>query len=157
MESNVDAWTASLEERFVPAFQVCKSLLAAFCLAACSDMPKQEARAGNGGQVARSTCEPSYVEVSNDPIVARPDPYVEVGARLALIGCANDLAAITPGQKEAIAAHLRKLLAGKHFLMRRESRSPAFRHSLAAAANEIAGRPAVTDVLVFGLYSRDLN
>ena len=157
MELNVGVWTVFLEERFVPVFRVYKSLLVALCLAACVDVPKQGARSGNGGQATRPACEPSYVEVSNDPIVAKPDPYVEIGARLALIGCSDDLKAIKPDQSRAIAAYLRKLLEEKHLLMAREIRSPAFRHSLTAAANQIVGRPVVTDVLVFGLYSRDLN
>lgn len=87
----------------------------------------------------------------------RPDPHIELGAKLALIGCVSDLEKIRVSQREAIAGHLRTLLTEKHFLIGRETQSMDFRKSFAANVNKIIGQPVVTDVLVYGLHSKDLS
>jgi hypothetical protein len=132
-------------------------LLGALCLAACARSPQKPAMSDTEVASARAACEPAYILVSKDPIAIRPDPYVELGGRVALVGCRSDLEKIDLRQRDAIVERFAALLEEKNFALQKVAESPDFRRSFVTAVNGIIGRPVVTDVLIYGLYSKDFG
>ena len=134
-----------------------KTLLWALCLVACTKAPQKPAISDTEVAGARAACKPSYVLLSKDPIAIRPDPYFELGGRLALVGCTSDLEKIGPRQREAIAERFRALLKEENFALRKKAESPDLKRSFVTTVNGVIGRPVVTDVLIYGLYSKDFG
>jgi hypothetical protein len=83
------------------------------------------------GDIVQPACEPSYLILSEGPTIARPDPAVELGAKLALIGCSNNLSKIRAAQRKEIEEHLRRILVKENFSIERDSQSLSFRRSFA--------------------------
>jgi hypothetical protein len=105
----------------------------------------------------QGSCRPSFTPVSDNAIVAKLDPALEFGARLVLIGCESDLASITGAEKASIAQYLRQLLIKEHYMLAKKTLDRGFRQSTARKMNALLSRPKITDVLIFGIYSKEFK
>jgi hypothetical protein len=107
--------------------------------------------------VGQGVCRPSFTPVAEEAIVARLDPAIEFGARAVLIGCETDLASISSAEKFRIAQFVRQVLVKEHYVLSRETFDSGFRSSMVREINALLPRPVVTDVVVFGIYSKEFK
>jgi hypothetical protein len=102
-------------------------------------------------------CNPSFVPLAEDSVKVQPDPYLEMGASVILIGCGSDLQQIEPREKAKLVRYFESVIEENHYLLERKRLSLDFRKEMVHNVNLLLGRRQVTDVFVYGAYSTELG
>jgi hypothetical protein len=95
--------------------------------------------------------------VAEEAIVAKLDPALEFGGRAILVGCESDLITITGEEKHRIAQYVGQVLSKEHYGLARKAFDRDFRRTLVRDINALLPRAEVTDVLIFGVYSKEFK
>ena len=92
------------------------------------------------------SCHPSFREVSDARIVSTYAVW-RVYLMVALVGCRNDLKAITEEERLLLVEELREPTEWHNLMLVRYSNSRDLRAQVSARMNDLLGREVVTDVV----------
>jgi hypothetical protein len=93
--------------------------------------------------------------LSDESIKVRIDPYLEIGARVNLMGCEVNLKKIGSPEKARLIHYFESVLIDNHYLLKRRLLEESFRLQMVARINGILSQKLVADVSVYGLYSKE--
>jgi hypothetical protein len=122
-------------------------LLLALFLVSCEKAPLE---------AADGACSPSFREVSAEPLETQFG-YWRIFFSVALIGCKERLATLTPEELSKIKEEFTEPSEWSNLLLYADGKSKEFREKGTARVNTILGREVVSDVLICGLTIIDHN